>query len=221
MTSTPPSTARRLAIWLTARAQRTLPASKHEWSEAMLGELHEIKDDWEALPWALGCLVASHLERARSQSPLEWLPVRTVIMTLLAWYVFNDLFAPVLTLAYRTNSLELARQLGRLTPGGDYRPLIPLLDAAPFWLYGLSLAGAAAHAVSAVRYGRRVVSPLGPFALGFVLEIFKAGLLQPFENRTGVNGDAGNALIFCIMTFLLTVAMLKRDSLISSTPMAE
>jgi hypothetical protein len=208
---------RTLATWLIERAHRTLPPSKQQWADAMLGELHHIENDRHALRWAFGCWIAALVEGIRVLPPLELLPVRLFVVLLFVQQVFNDFFASVLTLAYQTHSLQLAERLGRLTPGHDYRPLIPLMNTVPVWLHAMYVTGALLYLTAGVRYVRRSSSTVTPFAAAFVIDAVAWCLLQPYLTATGAVGDPvassafGVALELSIAAFLWIV-LLKRDS---------
>jgi len=208
---------RTLATWLIERARRTLPAAKHQWADAMLGELHQVENDPQALRWAFGCWMATLVESIRSSPPLELLPIRLFVMLLFVQQVFNDFFAPVLTFAYKTRSLWLAEHLGWLTPGDDYRPLIPLMNTIPLWLLAMYVAGALLYLTAAVRYVRRSSSTVTPFAAAFAIDALGWCLLQPYLAATAVVGDPvassafGLVLELSIAAFLWIV-LLKRDA---------
>lgn len=58
MSPRPMSLSRKLAFWLLGAALRRCSPDTREWSEAMLGELDFIENDWAALLWALGSTTA-------------------------------------------------------------------------------------------------------------------------------------------------------------------
>ena len=57
---------RRIAIRLTAHAQRVLPRTGADWAKAMGNEIAHIPSGRAALAWALGCVFASYRERMRA-----------------------------------------------------------------------------------------------------------------------------------------------------------
>ena len=57
---------RRTAEWLAAQASRALPPDKADWARAMTHELAYVRDDVEALKWALGCVATSYSERIKA-----------------------------------------------------------------------------------------------------------------------------------------------------------
>ncbi|MFH1574782.1 MAG: hypothetical protein ABIG68_12420 [Acidobacteriota bacterium] len=63
--------------------------------------------------------------------------VRLMVTALLALKALDDFFATTLTIAHRIGALGVAERLGRVTPGDDYRRLVPLMEAVPMWLHGL------------------------------------------------------------------------------------
>jgi hypothetical protein len=86
---------------------------------------------------------------------MDRLFVRIMAGVLLAFMAFNDFFATALTIAYRMNAGGAAERLGRLTPGDDYRRLIPLMDAVPLWLHGLWVLAGVLYLVAIAGVGRR------------------------------------------------------------------
>jgi hypothetical protein len=57
------SLAHRVAQRLVAHAARVLPEHRTQWARAMRGEIEHLPHDRHALFWALGCVVASYIER--------------------------------------------------------------------------------------------------------------------------------------------------------------
>lgn len=140
MTRHPPLM-RRLAFALLDHAGLVLPSSHSSWADAMKHEIHHINGDFEALTWAAGCVVASYVERSRLVNLIQTRGVRLLLALLILGQAAGLLFATALTIAYRLHYLGVARSLGAFTPGDDYRRFIPLMDATPWWLHGLLIAG--------------------------------------------------------------------------------
>jgi hypothetical protein len=138
-----PSFARWIALRLTEHAACVLPATRSPWAVAMQHELHHIESDRQALTWAIGCVLASYVERSRVIHVIHLAPVRALLVLLIGGEVLSFLFATVLTAAYRLHYLGVATFLGRGTPGDDYRRFIPLMDAAPWWIHALWVGSAA------------------------------------------------------------------------------
>jgi hypothetical protein len=90
------------------------------------------------------------------------LSVRLIVAGLLALLALNDFFATALTIAYRSGALGVAERLGRLTPGDDFRRLIPLMDAVPVWLHALWVLAGISYLLAAVicLVRRRGAAPL-------------------------------------------------------------
>ena len=63
--STPSPLFRRIAERLAAHAARVLPENRDSWARAMRNEIVYMPRGRDALRWALGCVVASYLERSR------------------------------------------------------------------------------------------------------------------------------------------------------------
>ena len=76
---------RRLAAGLVSWAKRALPLSRRSWADAMQNEPPYIPDDWQALRWAFGCLVAALGERNRAMKILDSAVVRLAIVCLIAF----------------------------------------------------------------------------------------------------------------------------------------
>ena len=177
---------RRLAARLFGWAKQALPLSRRSWADAMQNELPYIPDDWQALRWAFGCLVAALGERTRAMKILDNAVVRLAIVFLIAFKVIDELFATVLTLAYRMSALGAAERLGRLTAGDDYSRLIPLMDAVPVWLHGLWVLAAALYLTAIARFALRKGSAhvLVLAALGVEFVAIEIG--RPIVAATGV-----------------------------------
>ncbi len=62
---------RRLARWIAGRARQVLPPWGKPWADAMENEIHYIEGDSQALRWAVGCLLASGLERLREELRMD------------------------------------------------------------------------------------------------------------------------------------------------------
>ena len=210
---------RRVALWIAGRAGTILPPARREWADAMLGEIHHIESDVEALRWAVGCFVASCIEAARTQPTLELLPVRLMVSLVFVQRVFNDLYSTTLKLAYDTHHFGLAARLGWLTPGGDYRPFIPLLNAVPVWMYAIYTAAALLYLLAGIRYVRRLPSALAPFLVALCVEEVASSLMEPFYAATGIMGDTqrhnpfGMAMWLSIVS-VLSIVLWKRDSML-------
>ncbi|MDE2182852.1 MAG: hypothetical protein KGJ78_07505 [Alphaproteobacteria bacterium] len=132
-------------------------------------EVQEIEDDGEALHWAMGCVLAGYREGAMialQAKPARWL--FAIVMLGLAW---REFFAPLLTLAYKLGDAPLARLLGRLTPGDDYRRFIPLMDATPLWIQAMWVMSAVLLIAAAVALLWKKRAAFGLFASAMLLEI--------------------------------------------------
>lgn len=163
------SPVRRLAIALVDHAAAILPKEKSAWADAMRREIQHIERDSEALAWAAGCAVASYVERSRLGSLLQLIWVRRIVALFLLLRAVDLLFATVLTLAYRLNLLKLAGFLGAFTPGDDYRRLIPLLNATPWWVHAFWVAGSLFCAVAACELLRNRRGAFPAFAAAWIL----------------------------------------------------
>ena len=133
----PISFLRRIAFSLVAHAARILPHTRTSWADAMEQEIHYVEGDREALAWAIGCVVASYLERIVAMDLLHTRAARIVLVFPVLFLAAREFLAPVLTLAYRLQGTGLAGILGAVTPGDDYHRFIPLMNAIPFWVQGM------------------------------------------------------------------------------------
>lgn len=167
--SAPLSFSRRMALTLMKHAAQVLPPARSPWGEAMKHELHHIEGDLEALTWAVGCVIASYVERSKVMNVIHTWYARGLLTLLIGTQVLSMLFATVLTAAYRLHYLGVAALLGGFTPGDDYHRFIPLMDATPWWIHGLWVAASVLFFVSAVQLlrNRRAAFPL--FAAAWVL----------------------------------------------------
>lgn len=158
---------RRFATRLVAHAARVLGRSS--WGEAMKSELAHIDGDFEALRWAIGCVIASYVERTRVMDLLRTPAARAFLALAIFTQVLAFLFATVLTLAVRFNEVRLATFLGTFTPGDDYRRFIPLIDATPWWIHALWVTASALFLVSAIALILDRSAAFGAFAAAWVL----------------------------------------------------
>lgn len=164
-----PRLLRRAANMVLHHAASVLPSRHAVWADAMRNELPHIAGDGEALRWALGCLLASYLERLRIPPVIQSLWFRIALGVVILGRAVDLLFATLLTLAYRAHWLGLARFLGAFTPGGDYRRLVPLLDSTPWYVHALWLGGAMLSLVAAGQLLRNRATAFLTFAAGCAL----------------------------------------------------
>jgi hypothetical protein len=141
-------------------------------------------------------------------------PLRLIVAVVIALKALDDLFATALTLAYRADALGMAERLGRLTPGDDYRRLIPLMEAVPAWLHGLWVLAGILYllAVAGAVLGRRGAHFCVLAALGVEVIAMLAG--RPVLAETGVvvnpNPSVFAAVIFPYVLPLLSALVLWR-----------
>jgi hypothetical protein len=160
---------RRIAFALLAHASAVLPPARSSWAEAMKHELQHIEGDLEALTWAAGCVLASHVERSKVMNLLHTWYARGFLALLILGQALNMLFATVLTRAYRLDYVGVATFLGGFTPGEDYRRFIPLMDATPWWLHGLWVAASVLFFFSAWQLIRDRSAAFPLFAAALIL----------------------------------------------------
>jgi hypothetical protein len=164
-----PSLLRRTAFALMAHASRVLPSARSPWGQAMQHELDHIGGDLDALAWAMGCVLASYVERSKVMNVIHTWYARGLLTLLIFGEVLSMFFATVLTAAYRLHYLGVATFLGGFTPGDDYRRFIPLMDATPWWLHGLWVASGVLFLVSALQLFRKSGTAFLVFAAAWVL----------------------------------------------------
>lgn len=217
----PQTVRRRLAGAVMSYAARVMPSDQREWAEAMRNELPSVADDGEALQWAIGCLSAAHVARLRGLHLLDVAAVRVVGVIVAAFRAFDVLLPTVLTAAYRMGAFGATEGLGRMTPGDDYRRLIPLMEAIPTWMHAASVACGACYLIAAVGllgrrrpayialllgvgvelvltlFGRSIVADVGvaavpdPSFLAAVLLPFVLPLLLAFAAWSGSQRESG------------------------------
>jgi hypothetical protein len=164
-----PSLLRRTAFALMAHAAAILPVERSSWAEAMNHELQHIEGDLESLTWAVGCVLASYVERSKVMNLIHTWYARGFLMLLILGQVLSMLFATALTAAYRLHYLGVATFLGAFTPGDDYRRFIPLIGATSWWLHGLWVAAAVLFFASGWQLLRNRTAAFPLFAAAWVL----------------------------------------------------
>lgn len=176
--------ARQVASVLMRHAARIMPAARADWSAAMESELGLIENDNVALHWALGCAIAGYRERMSDM--LQTWYVRSALACLIVLLALREFFAPLLIMAYRAKYLGLAHFLGLRTAGDDYRRLIPVMDATPFWLVALWLAAGLLYLVALWQMLRRTGASYLLFFLGAGLDLAGVLAIRSIEASTGV-----------------------------------
>lgn len=173
---------RRIARALMRHAARVMPSS--DWGAAMQNELEAIEDDRVALNWAVGCVAAGYEERLNVL--LQSWYARAALACLIALLALREFFAPLLIFAYRMNYLGLAHFLGLRTGGDDYRRLVPIMDATPFWVVALWAAAGLLFLVALWQMLRRTGASHVPFFLGAGLDLAGVLAIRSIEAATGV-----------------------------------
>jgi len=150
----------------------------------MESELGFIENDRVALNWALGCVIAGYRERMSDM--LQTWYARSALACLIVLLALREFFAPLLIVAYRMKYLGLAHFLGLRTAGDDYRRLIPLMDATPFWLVAVWVVAGLLYLIALWQMLRRAGASYVWFFLGAGLDL--AGVLanRSIEASTGV-----------------------------------
>lgn len=65
------SVVRRLATAFMQHAADVIPESRADWAHAMRNELEHIEGDFAALRWAMGCVMASYVEKGGAKMDLQ------------------------------------------------------------------------------------------------------------------------------------------------------
>jgi hypothetical protein len=135
-------------------------------------------------------------------------PVRGVVVALIAFKILDDLFATVLTVAYRAGASGVTELLGQQTPGDDSARLIPLMEAVPWWLHGLWVLAAGLYLTAIVLFAlrKRTAYILVLAALG--IEILAQVVGHPIVAATGVAANPNpSVLAAVVIPFVLPLAL--------------
>jgi hypothetical protein len=163
-----------------------MPVRLGSWGEAMRNELPYVRDDSEALRWAVGCISTALAARLRTLHLLDLRAVRIIGIAIAVYSAVDVLLPTALTISYRAGTLGVAAGLGRATPGDDYQRLVPLMDAIPVWIHALSLACGAGFVVAATYVVRRRRAAAGALLIGVSLQLATHILSRPFVASAGV-----------------------------------
>ncbi len=130
--------------------------------------------------------------------------VRSIVALLISFKAFDDLFATALTISYQMGALGVAERLGRLTPGDDYRRLVPLMDAVPVWLHGLWVLAAILYLTALVRFVRRKGAAHVPVLAAVGIEVVATLVGRPIVAATGVVVNPNpSAIATVVIPFIL------------------
>ena len=194
---------RRFAIWLMDCLPGLLPAGRRPWALAMQNELAYLADDRQALSWATGCFLASLRDRLNSARIPDGMGVRVPVAGLLLLFVLSDLFATVVTAAYRVGSTWVLRALEGFIPGDSYARLIPLMDGIPWWVHAMWVGAASLYLFAAAELLlRRRVSPL-PVLLAIGVELAVQALQKPIILKIGVAANPNPPVLLTIFSVAL------------------
>jgi hypothetical protein len=92
------SGARHLASLLLRHVRWMMPDSRAAWADGMARELHYVRNDREALSWAIGCVFAAYAHRLRSEQILPWV-ARLLLATWCLQFALLYFYEPYLQLA--------------------------------------------------------------------------------------------------------------------------
>jgi hypothetical protein len=189
---------RRAADALVRHAVLVMPDPLAHWAEGMASECAHVDDDRAALRWAVGCVRVAHLARLRNLHLLDNTPIRAAGVLLALFSAFGAMFPSIITLAYRMRS-GMLEGLGRMTPGDDYRRLVPLMNAIPDWLHVLTLAAGACYVVAALCLLRRRRSAYVALLLAVALELSAERLTRPIAASVNVVVVADPSLLSAVL----------------------
>jgi hypothetical protein len=194
---------RRLTDCIVRQTGYAMPSDRQVWTDAMRNEVQHISGDRDRLRWAWGCLLASCSERFCGFQFSEILVIRLGMALFLLFQALDDIFATVLTIAYRTGALNLAEGLGRSTPGDDYHRLIPLMEAAPLWLHGLWALASILYIVTISQLLLRKGALHITLFMAIAVEIAARGLGRPIIAATGIVVNPNPSLVALLLPFVL------------------
>jgi hypothetical protein len=163
-----------------------MPASRKHWSLAARNELHAITDDRAALLWALGGLRTACTARWRSLHLLDRRSVRWSSAALSLCCALIVALPPLMTLAFRLQLDALLIALGRITPGGEWQPFVPLMEQLPGWLHTVLLGAGFCYLAGAMGVLRRRSSTAFTVGAGLVLDLAARALGQHLIAPTAV-----------------------------------
>jgi hypothetical protein len=190
---------RRLADAIARYGVRVMPTVLTHWARAMQNELAYVENDREALKWAVSCMRSACAARLRRLHLLELLPVQAAGVIVAASCAFEMTFATAMTVAYHLHATGTTELLGRMTPGGDYRRLIPLMEVIPAWLHGLLVAAGGCYFVAIFcLLGRRREAHLLLF-LAVLLTLATRMLERPFIDAIGVVAVPNPSLLSAVL----------------------
>jgi hypothetical protein len=139
---------------------------------------------------------------------LDSLVARLAVMFVIAFKVLDDLFAAVLTLAYKVNAVGVAERLGRLTPGDDFNRLTPLMNAVPWWLHGLWVLAAGLYLTAILLVALRKGAAYVPVLAAFGIEVLAKALGRPIVAATGiVVNPAPSTLVAVVIPFVIPLVL--------------
>jgi hypothetical protein len=180
-----------------------MPGSHREWARAMQNELAYV-DGRDQPSWFAGALWAAFAERLRHP---DFSPARVLLSLAILSAILGDLFPTALTAVYKLNILGWAWTLGSFTVGGDYRRLIPLMDAIPVWLHAMMLAACACYLVAIAQIVYRFRAAYLAILLAFGIETLANYLGDPIIEATGVRANPKPSMIALVLPILFPVLL--------------
>jgi len=126
---------RLLAQELLRRAVALLPRNQSSWADAMRGEIQHIKDDREALSWALGSFRACLTERLRVLRP--HISAHTLGILWIVVFVISSAYNMSIALAARLGYQRTAAALGWWMRDFQYDQFANFADSIPISLFVL------------------------------------------------------------------------------------
>ena len=195
----PVSWQRRLAETLARHAVQVMPDALRHWAGAMETELAYVADDRSALRWAAGGVSAAYRTRLRQLCLLDVAAIRTAGVLLTLFRAFDVTLPSVMTAAYRLGALGFTDSLGRVTPGDDYRRLIPLMEAIPGWLHVMLAAAGTCYLVTAILLVARRRRAAWVLLAAVTIECSAGTLARPILASVGVTVTSNPSLVAAVL----------------------
>jgi hypothetical protein len=102
----------------------------------------------------------------------------------------------------------MAEGLGRMTPGDDYRRLVPLMEGIPLWAHVLAVAAGACYSLAIVCLVRRRRAASVALMLGVAIEVMGTVMVRPIIEEIGVRAVAQPSLLAAVILPLVLPLLL-------------
>jgi hypothetical protein len=198
---------RSLASLLGRHARRALPPSRAKWADAIQRETEHLEDDWQALRWASGSVVAAYRERLGAMDLTALGAGRVIVMIIFAGLALRDFFATLLTVAYRTGALGVAERLGRTTAGDDFRRFIPLMESVPVWLHTMWVSAGVLYLLGIAGIALRMHRVHLFVVVAVSVDLLAEVLSRPFNAAAGVVVNPDQSMMAQATPFVLPLVL--------------